>query len=98
MGEYRADKYTGAYLNSSDRQYNSIHAELGNMPDITLHKAEYLPYSDCGLFGNYLYGNEVFANQMLFMSQLILSEYASYINPVEVFRAKNAYFNELLDL
>lgn len=29
VGEYRADKFTGAYLNSADRQYNQIHAELG---------------------------------------------------------------------
>lgn len=38
-----------------------MHTELGGMPDVTLHKCDYLPYSDCGLFGNYLYGNEVFA-------------------------------------
>ncbi len=97
LGEYRADKFTGKYLNASDRQYSLIHAELGNFPDITLHKTEYLPYSDTGLFGSYLYGNEVFANQMLFVSQMILTEYASYINPVEVYRAKNTIYNSLLD-
>jgi len=37
-----------------------MHTELGNMPDITLHRCEYFAYSDCGIFGNYLYGNEVF--------------------------------------
>jgi len=97
LGEYRADKYTGKHLNASDRQYSLIHTELGNMPDITLHKTEYLPYSDTGLFGSYLYGNEVFANQMLFLSQMVLTEYASYINPVEVFRAKNKIYNSLLE-
>jgi len=45
-----------------------MHTELGGMPDVTLHKCEYLPYRDTGLFGNYLYGNEVFANQMLYLS------------------------------
>lgn len=67
------------------------------MPDVTLHKCEYIPHSDCGLFGNYLYGNEVFGNQILFLSQYVLTEYASYINSVEVFRAKNAIYNELLN-
>jgi len=66
------------------------------MPDITLHKSEYYAYSDCGIFGNYLHGNEVFGTQMLFLSQFILTEYASYINHVEVVRAKNAIYNELL--
>ncbi|EGR31604.1 mitochondrial processing peptidase beta, putative [Ichthyophthirius multifiliis] len=96
LGEYQADKYTGQHLNTSDRQYNLLHKELGNLPDVTLHKCHYLPYSDTGLFGNYLFGNEVFANQMLFLSQMILTEYASYINQAEVFRARAKIFNELL--
>lgn len=29
MGEYQADKYTGAHLNSAERQYNTMHTELG---------------------------------------------------------------------
>ena len=59
MGEYRADRFTGAHLNTPDRQYNTMHTELGKLPDITVHKCEYLPYSDTGLFGNYLYGHTV---------------------------------------
>lgn len=74
-----------------------MHTELGNLPDVTLHKCEYIPYSDCAIFGNYLYGNEVFGNQMYFLSQFILTEYASYMNHVEVVRAKNTIFNELLN-
>jgi processing peptidase subunit beta len=45
-----------------------LHKELGNWPDVTLHKTEYFPYSDTGLFGSYLFGNEVFAPQMLYVS------------------------------
>ncbi|KRW98191.1 Metalloenzyme, LuxS/M16 peptidase-like protein [Pseudocohnilembus persalinus] len=97
LGEYQADKYTGAHLNASDRQYNSMHTELGNLPDVTLHKSSYIPYSDTGLFINYLHGNEVFSTQMLYLSQFILSEYASYINQVEVTRGKNSLYNELLN-
>jgi mitochondrial-processing peptidase subunit beta len=84
-------------LNSSDRQYSLLHKELGNWPDVTIHKCDYLPYSDTGLFGSYLFGNEVFAPQMLYVSQIVLSEYASYLNPVELFRAKNKIYNQLAE-
>mmetsp|Transcript_6035 Transcript_6035/g.6622 ORF Transcript_6035/g.6622 Transcript_6035/m.6622 type:complete len:523 (-) Transcript_6035:167-1735(-) len=96
LGEYTQDKYTGAHLNSSDRQYNLLHQYLGELPDLTIHKAFYNPYSDTGLFGSYLHGNEVHAPQMLFMSQVILTEYAQFMNEVEVFRARNKIYNELL--
>jgi len=33
---------------------------------------------------------------MAFAGQMILTEYASYINPVEVFRARAKIFNELI--
>ena len=29
LGEYRVDKYTGAHLNASHLQYNTMHRELG---------------------------------------------------------------------
>jgi len=86
LGEYQADKYTGQHLNTSDRQYSLMHKELGNLPDVTLHKCHYLPYSDTGLFGNYFYGNEVFGNQMLFLSQMIVSEYASTVTKLVFYK------------
>lgn len=76
MGEYRADRYTGAHLNHPSRQYNLMHEHLGSHPDITLHKTFYFPYQDTALFGSYLFGNEVFAQQMMFLSQFILTEYS----------------------
>jgi len=96
LGEYTQDRYTGAHLNSTDRQYNLMHQYLGNLPDITIHKSIYTPYSDTALFGSYLHGNEVHAPQMLFMSQVILTEYANFMNEAECFRAKNKLYNELL--
>jgi len=98
LGEYTQDKYTGAHLNLPDQQYNTIHTHLGSLPDISIHKCIYAPYSDTGLFGSYIHGNEVHSYQMLYMSQLILTEYASYLNQVEVFRARNKLYNELLQL
>lgn len=96
LGEYTQDKYTGAHLNSSDRQYNLLHQYLGELPDLTIHKALYQPYSDTGLFGSYLHGNEVHGPQMIFMSQVILTEAAQFLNEVEVYRARNKLYNELL--
>ena len=80
MGSYRVDKYTGAHLNSPHLQYNSFHTWLGNFPDILVHEPFYFPYSDSGLFGNFLYGNEVFNHQLLFSSQFIMSDYASSVH------------------
>jgi len=62
LGEFRADKFTGAHLNTSSRQYNLMHSLLGDIPDISVHKSFYFPYSDCAIFGNYLHGNEVFTS------------------------------------
>lgn len=97
LGEYTEDKYTGANLNATDRQYNMIHTHLGNLPDISIHQSLYLPSSDSGLFGSYLHGNEVHAPQMLFLSQFITSEYAYHINQAEVMRARSECWNQLLN-
>lgn len=56
-----------------------MHDYLGRYPDISLHKCVYYPYEDTAIFGNYFHGNEVFGYQMLYLSQFILTEYASYV-------------------
>jgi mitochondrial-processing peptidase subunit beta len=66
LGDYRADQHTGENLNATDRQYNTLHTLLGDLPDLTIQNCFYHPYSDTGLFGNYLFGNEVHGPQMLF--------------------------------
>jgi len=38
-----------------------MHEYLGELPDISVHKTQYFPYSDTALLGSYLHGNEVFA-------------------------------------
>lgn len=97
VGEYTEDKYTGANLNATDRQYSTFHTHLGNLPDISIHKSFYFPMSDTGLFGSYLHGNEVHAPQMLFMSQLLTSDYSAHLNQAEVFRSRAAVWNDLLN-
>ncbi|CAD8140282.1 unnamed protein product [Paramecium octaurelia] len=96
IGDYRADKHTGFHLNAPSRQYNTMHSLLGGLPDVTYQRCVYYAYSDTGLFGNYLIGNEVFATQMAYVSQMVLSDYASSVGQVEVFRARAKVFNELL--
>ena len=80
MGDYRVDKHTGANLNTPKLQYNSFHTDLGNYADIIMQKCFYFPYSDTGLFGNFIFGNEVFGRQMTLMSQNKLSEFAQHVN------------------
>jgi len=79
IGEYRVDKYTGAHLNSAHLQYNTFHNALGSYPDIILHKPFYIPYSDTGLMGNFIFGNEIFNREMLLMTQNMLSCYAHQV-------------------
>lgn len=73
-----------------------MHSQLGLFPDITLHKCDYITYKDTALFGSYLMGNEVFCAQLQYMSQFVLTEYASHVSNAEVVRAKNQSYTALL--
>lgn len=73
-----------------------MHSQLGLFPDITLHKTDYITYGDTALFGSYLMGNEIFCDQLKFMSQFVLTEYASHVSNAELIRAKNQSFTALL--
>ena len=79
LGEYRVDKYTGAHLNASHLQYNRMHTELGEYPDIIAQRPFFFSYSDVGLFGNFMYGNEVFNKELLMLSQYVCSCYAQNV-------------------
>jgi processing peptidase subunit beta len=79
IGEYRCDKFTGEHLNSAHLQYNSFHTYLGNYPDMILHQPFYFPYSDTGLFGNFIYGNEMYTPEMSVVTQNQMSIYAQYV-------------------
>lgn len=59
FGSYAIDK-NAEHLNDVKKQYNSMHAMLGDLVDVTRHECIYSPYSDTGLFGHYFFGNEVF--------------------------------------
>ena len=95
FGDYRIDKHAG-HLNDVKKQYNSMHAMLGDLPDVTLAESLYYAYSDCGIFGNYFFGNEVFTRQMNYCGVCLPTIYAHFLNDVEVFRGRNRLYNKLL--
>jgi len=95
FGSYRIDQ-NAEHLNDVHKQYNSMHALLGNLPDVTKADSHYFAGSDYGLFGNYFFGNEVFTRQMNYCGVCLPTIYSHYLNEVEVFRGRNHLFNQLL--
>jgi hypothetical protein len=97
FGNYQIDKHA-EHLNDVKKQYNSMHAMLGDLPDVTRQECLYSPYSDCGIFGNWFFGNEVFTRQMNYCGVALPTIYSHYMNDVEVVRARNTLYNELLNI
>ena len=95
FGQYRIDKHA-EHLNDVKKQYNSMHALLGDLVDVTRSDSHYFAYSDCGIWGNYLFGNEVFTRQMNYCGVCLPTIYAHYLNDVEVIRGRNALYNTML--
>lgn len=97
FGSYRIDK-NAEHLNDVKKQYNSMHALLGDLVDVTMAESHYFAYSDSGLFGNYFYGNEVFTRQMNYCGVCLPTIYSHFINDVEVIRGRNHLYNHLMKL
>jgi len=95
FGSYSIDK-NAEHLNDVKKQYNSMHALLGDLVDVSLASSEYFAYSDSGLFGNYFFGNEVFTRQMNYCGVCLPTIYSHYLNDVEVVRGRNHLYNKLL--
>jgi processing peptidase subunit beta len=95
FGDFRIDKHAG-HLNDVKKQYNSMHALLGDLPDVTLSESLYYAYSDSGIFGNYFFGNEVFTRQMNYCGVCLPTIYSHFVNDVEVFRGRNKLYNKLM--
>lgn len=96
FGDYRIDKHA-EHLNDVKKQYNSMHALLGDLPDVTKAESLYYAYSDCGIFGNYFFGNEVFTRQMNYCGVCLPTIYSHYLNDVEVIRGRNKLYNKLMN-
>jgi processing peptidase subunit beta len=98
VGSFSADRNGYARLNDPEKQYSTLEANLGARPDISKAVSIYTPYSDCGLFGTYLYGNEVWARTMTYQGIVIPANYGIYMNQVEVFRGRARLWQELLNI
>lgn len=97
FGNFQIDKHA-EHLNDVKKQYNSMHAMLGDLPDVTRQECLYSPYSDCGIFGNWFFGNEVFTRQMNYCGVALPTIYSHYLNDVEIVRARNTLYNELMGI
>lgn len=96
FGTYHIQK-NAEHLNDVLKQYNALHTMIGDLPDVTRSRCYHLAYSDAGIFGNYFFGNEIFTRQMTYCGMCLPTIYAHYMNEVEVFRARNKIYNELLN-
>lgn len=95
IGNYEIQRNCG-HLNDPMKQYNAMHVMLGDLVDVTSAECLYSPYSDCGIFGNWFFGNEVFTRNMNFCGVHILTNYGEIVQDVEVIRARNVLWNELM--
>lgn len=96
IGDYNIQK-NAEHLNDVVKQYNGMQMMLGDLPDVTLQRCHHLAYSDCAIWGNYFFGNEVFTRQMAYCGMGATTVYSEYMNDVEVFRARNKMYNNLLN-
>lgn len=96
FGNYRIDKHA-EHLNDVHKQYNSMHALVGDLVDVTKADCLYNAYSDCGIWGNYFFGNEVFTRQMNYCGVCLPTIYSHFLNDVEVYRGRNNLYNTLLN-
>jgi len=97
IGSYEINQNSG-HLNDVSKQYNAMHSLLGEYPDITRAECLFSPYSDCGIFGNWFFGNEVFTRPMNWLGCAIPTNYGEYVTEVEVVRARNVFWGELMGI
>lgn len=95
IGDYNIEKHA-EHLNDTQKQYNATQAVLGELPDVTRQTCNYFAYSDCGLWGQYIFGNEIFVRQMNWVGIAAPSFYSDFVNEVEVVRARNMMWNNLM--
>lgn len=98
IGDYQMDKHSVSNLNHVQKQYRMFETWLGQLPDVQKGVGIYSPYRDCGLFGSFFYGSEVFTRQMTYSGIFIPSAYGTFVNQVEVYRARAKLYHELLSI
>jgi len=74
------------------------HEFMRAVPDLERYDSIFSPYSDCGIFGHYFFGDSRYAQQMAYLGGTIGEIMSEYLTDVEVTRAKNKMYNELLSI
>ena len=95
IGDYEIGKHA-EHLNDVGKQYNATHSLLGDLPDVTKQSSHYFAYSDCGIWGSYLFGNEIFVRQMNWVGLAAPVHYGEYVTEAGVVRGRNAMWNGLM--
>ena len=75
-----------------------MHDLCSVVPDLQRYDAIYSPYSDCGIFGHYFNGDPKMASQMSYLGGVVGNIMAEYLTDLEVTRAKNKLYHELLSV
>ena len=79
-------------------QSNLTHEFMRAIPELDRYDSIFSPYSDCGIFGHYFFGSSRFAQHMAYIGANIGEIMSEYLTDLEVTRAKNKMYNELLSI
>lgn len=80
LGDYNASENGYAHLNTPNRQYNKLHAMVGEKPGVNLIKTNYLGFSDVGLFTAWIHTHEIWAKDMLHQVPYMLGNLTKNLN------------------
>ena len=75
-----------------------MHEYCKAIPNLQQYDAVYSPYSDCGIFGHYFNGEPDYTQHMSHLGGTIGEIFSHYLSDVDVTRAKNKLYNELLSV
>lgn len=84
-------------INHAHLQYNYLHKHLGEIEDFGGHEAIYMPYSDAGLFGHYTISLDLSAFLTPMACLTSTRYYTGLVMESELYRARNKYYNDLLN-
>ena len=96
LGQYDARHHGAAHLNYAGLSYNYLQRHLGRLPGVGMQTCAHLPSADHSLFTAFIHGNEAYGHYLTAVVPCVLSQAASNLNIVEVYRARARWFNKLL--
>lgn len=96
VGQYDSRNHGASQLNYAALSYNYLQRHLGKMPGVGMQTCAHIPSSDHSLFAAFIHGNEAYGHYLTTVIPCLLSQAASSLNVVEVYRARARLFNQLL--